>query len=249
MDTVDAAHTRETKVKRAINSAPVIRETNDLNLNDGQFVIFEGRVKCDSPFPSTYVLDSEGKPKNNAIYHMEEHKWLLVEEEVQLPTNNLGKYFTRKQWVKKDQLLKKSEIEREFYVFSKKKGKIIPAKVKKSTPDFPLLSTYDVYSPPKILAAEGELLAKIYEIGSKTTEKYLALDTKITVIGVLRNDGGVHRIGPEEHKPYIITSLSEREVKNKLRAKGVPEFTLAIVSFGLGLSLIAFNSVNKERRY
>jgi len=244
-----------TKDRRAVNSAIAINSKDELSTRDGQYVYFEGRVQSDNPFQSLYVLNDEGKPLQAPIYLMEEYKWVEVLEEVKLLANpainsNFGNYFKKTEWVPKEQLLKKITVIRDFTVTSKKRGTVVPTKVKKSLSkkEFPLLKKNHVYTPPNVLSTSGSLLARIYETGIESKENYLAVGSKVTIVGKIKNQDGKTIIGPEENKPYIITNLSYKEIKRSYQTKGVPELSLTVGSFVLGVALIAFGSSESSRR-
>jgi len=242
---------RETKTKRAVNRASHITNKGDLTTKHGQYVVFEGKVKTDNPVQSIYILNKEGKNLMAAIYLMEDHKWLEVFEENSISVSNqFGRYFKRKQWVPKDQLIKKIELYRPFSVQSKKKGTVVPVKVKSKSADFPLLKVYDIYRPPQYISSEGLLLARVYETGFHSSEKFLEDGSKITVIGKLSNQGGVSHIGPaDENCPYIVTYLPFSDVKKQLNSKGVLELMGSVVSVIVGIACIAAAAQqNRPRR-
>jgi len=228
---------RETFTKRAVNSAIPITDVSDLLVKDGKYVAFEGWVKSTKPIPSLFTSDKDGRPLNTAIYSVEEHKWLEVYEEPHF--NKLGTYFKRKSWVPKDQILKKIEQVSEFSVTSKKRGSVTPLKIHFRSLDFPLLKTNDIYLPPHNIATKGAILARVYETGFHTREMYLEDRSNVTIIGKLsKKEDGTFTIIPDRTKPYIVTSLSLKEIKNKLKAKGMPEITLASLVFGAGIGFI-----------
>jgi len=234
-----------TRERRAVNSAVVITNSSDLMVKEGEYVVFEGRIKTVNPHPSTYMLNNEGKPVNTAIYRMEEHKWLEVFEEPQGAKFSL---FRKKIWVPKDQIIKRSEEIRDFSVTSKKKGTIIPEKIGKLhlSPDFPLFKMNNVYRPPENLATKGMMLAEVYESGFHSRELYLEDNCKVTVIGKLQKTSKGVTIVPDTDKPYIMTYLSLKEVKDKLKFKGLPELTLSVAIFIVGLGFFAAGS--QQRR-
>jgi len=240
-----------TKGKRAVNSAVPITSTSDLSTKDGEYIVFEGKVQSDNPFQSLYVLDNEGKQLLAPIYLLEEYKWTEVYEETKMTNNalnnQLGKYFRKKEFVSKEQLLKKISVYRDFSVSSKKRGTVVPMKVKKALKDFPLLEQNHVYTPPPVLSTKGFLLARIYDTGLESTEKYLSLGTKVTVIGKLKNKDGTSYVVPDDDKPYIVTNVSYKDVRKSFQIQGAPELGLTITSFVVGVALIAFGSSESRR--
>jgi hypothetical protein len=238
---------RVTKDKRDINSAFIIKNSTELKDKEGEYIAFEGRVKATNPFPSILALNMSGKPVNTALYFMEEHKWLEVFE-VPPPTKGNFNYFRRKQWVPKDVVIKRVSEQREFKISSKNKGSVAVQKVIYSS-EYPLIKFNNTYRPPETVSTKGMILARIYETGVHTIEKYLEDNSKVTVIGRLKNSPeGVPTIHQDKDKPFILTSLPLIDLKRQLRSKGSSELTLSILTFAIGLGCIAAGAQQQRQQ-
>jgi len=240
---------KTTKPSRAVFKAFKIESNTDLESNVGEYVLFKGNVQCLDPYLSHYSLDENGKPLAASIYKLEEKKWLEVLEDTIVSVNdpylkyNFGNYFKRRQFVPKEQVQKRLNVERPFAVTSKKRGTVQPIKIEKASQEFPLLKTQEYYKPPDVLAIKGQLLTRIYETGTLSTERYLANNSRVTIYGNLKKEGDRYMIvPPDDYKLYIVTFNKPTEIHKHLRAKGASDLAFALGSVLVGISLLTFGT-------
>jgi hypothetical protein len=213
----------------------------DINECDDLYVTFQGVVQAGEYRNCELATDEDGKQLKAVAYERNVSRNLEVKDSL---TYMLQQLLDVSVWAPHS-VEQKIKYRYPFTITNEYGVSAIITDIDDRYGNYDLFENRETYTPSNPRGIEGQIVTRVKELGTQVSESYLAEGTKVLVVGSVKlKDGKIYIKNRQSTPYYIITTLDEDSLKNKLSDRGSALLPLATLSLFAGLGVIYFSRKN-----